>query len=113
MMTPTDLALNTALFLDIDGTLLDIAPRPYLVVLPPALPGLVERLRLLLGGALAVVSGRPLQDIEAFLPLPGLVAAAEHGVRLRLADGKVEEQAQGLTHRAAWLADLREALSRW
>jgi trehalose 6-phosphate phosphatase len=113
MMTPTDLAPNTALFLDIDGTLLDIAPRHDLVVIPPDLPGLVERLRLLLGGALAVVSGRPLQDIAAFLPLPGLVAAAEHGVRLRLADGRVEEQAQGLTHRAAWLAALRVALPRW
>jgi trehalose 6-phosphate phosphatase len=112
-MTPTDLAPDTALFLDLDGTLIDIAPRHDLVVIPPDLPALVERLRVLCGGALAVVSGRPARDIEAFLPLPGLVFAAEHGARIRLPDGTLEEAAGRLPQREAWLAALRAALPRW
>jgi trehalose 6-phosphate phosphatase len=112
-MTPTDLAPDTALFLDLDGTLIDIAPRHDLVVVPPGLPDLVERLRVLCGGALAVVSGRPARDIEAFLPLPGLVFAAEHGARIRLPDGTLEEAAGRLPKREAWLAALRAELPLW
>ena len=57
-MTPPDLDRSNALFLDLDGTLLEIAPTPESVVVAPNLPGLLASLNALLGGALAIVSGR-------------------------------------------------------
>lgn len=47
-----------ALFLDIDGTLLDIAPTPDAVEIPPLLPPTLARLNAALGGALALITGR-------------------------------------------------------
>jgi trehalose 6-phosphate phosphatase len=73
---------RAALFLDFDGTLVAIAPRPDAVVVPPDLPGLLHRLATRLEGALAIVSGRPLAELEAFLPVP-LAMAGEHGAVLR------------------------------
>jgi trehalose 6-phosphate phosphatase len=71
-----------ALFLDFDGTLVDIAPRPDAVHVPPCLPALLGRLARRLEGALAVVSGRALEDLDRMLPV-ALPMAAEHGAALR------------------------------
>lgn len=72
-----------ALFLDIDGTLLDLAATPDLVVVPSDLLGALSRVAFTLGGALALVSGRPIADIDAlFRPLQ-LPAAGIHGLELR------------------------------
>jgi len=71
-----------ALFLDFDGTLVDIAPRPDAVHVPPELPPLLLDLAAGLGGALAVVSGRPLRDLDHFLPVP-IAKAGDHGAALR------------------------------
>ena len=79
------LALETALFLDIDGTLLDFAARPDAVEVPPRLRRNLAVLHGALGGALALVSGRSLAQIdELFAPLR-LPAAGQHGAELRLA----------------------------
>jgi trehalose 6-phosphate phosphatase len=81
---PTDLPLDAiALFLDLDGTLIELAPRPGDVVVPPDLPPLLESLHGRLGGALAVVSGRPLPDIDRLLAPLHLPAAGTHGAELR------------------------------
>jgi trehalose 6-phosphate phosphatase len=82
---------RAALFLDFDGTLVEIAPRPDAVVIPPALPGLLRRLAARLEGALAIVSGRPLAELDAFLPVP-LAMAGEHGAALRPAPGAPAER---------------------
>lgn len=80
-----------AVFLDIDGTLLDIAPSPQAVVVPAGLTEALIRLHDALDGALAFVSGRKLDDVDRlFAPLRTAVAA-EHGAIVRLPDGKVEE----------------------
>jgi trehalose 6-phosphate phosphatase len=79
------------LFLDIDGTLLDLAPRPELVVVPPDLPARLGRLADTLGGALALVSGRPLATIDRLFPV-GLDAVGTHGAEWRLG-GQVGEVA--------------------
>lgn len=71
-----------ALFLDFDGTLVEIAPRPDAVDVPPELPGLLGRLAERLDGALAVVSGRTLGDLDRFLPIP-IAKAGEHGGAIR------------------------------
>lgn len=73
---------EAALFLDFDGTLVEIAPRPDAVEIPPELPPLLARLSARLGGALAIVSGRTIAELDAFLPVP-LILAGEHGAAIR------------------------------
>jgi trehalose 6-phosphate phosphatase len=108
-----DLTARSALFLDLDGTLIDIAPRHDEVWVAPELPSVLERLRTALGGALAIVSGRPLHDVVSLIPIGGLCIAAEHGARLRLPDGRMEEHAANLPAREAWIAAIKAALPRW
>ena len=84
--TPRDCptwARDWALFLDIDGTLLDLASAPQTVVVPPGLPARIAALARGLGGALALVSGRPLSDIDRFFP-GRFDAAGTHGAQWRL-----------------------------
>jgi trehalose 6-phosphate phosphatase len=107
------LTRESALFLDLDGTLLDIAERHDLVWVSPELPGVITRLSQALDGALAVVTGRPLADVDRLLPLPGLTVAAEHGARLRLHGGQVEEQAAPLPERNDWIGRIKAALHLW
>jgi trehalose 6-phosphate phosphatase len=76
-------------FLDFDGTLVDIAPQPEAVIVPPALVATLEHLHTWLGGALALISGRPIEQIDAFLKPLALPAAGVHGAERRGADGKV------------------------
>ncbi|MEZ5786461.1 MAG: trehalose-phosphatase [Xanthobacteraceae bacterium] len=80
-----------AVFLDIDGTLLDIAPSPQAVIVPAGLIDALMRLHDSLAGALAFVSGRPLVEIDRLFAPMHIPAAAEHGAVVRLPDGKVEE----------------------
>ncbi|UFN50264.1 trehalose-phosphatase [Roseomonas sp. OT10] len=75
-------AADAALFLDFDGTLAELAPRPDLVAVPRELPVTLERLQAALGGAVAIVTGRGLDVARGFLPVPELVMAAEHGALL-------------------------------
>src|SRR5438034_9741630 len=60
---PPPLDRRSALFIDVDGTLLEIAPRPEQVQVPGHLPRLLAHLAELHAGALALVSGRLLADI--------------------------------------------------
>ena len=78
---------NTALLLDMDGTLLDIAPTPDAVRVPDGLADTLQRLRNHLGGALAVVTGRPIEQIDALLPGIPYAIAGEHGGAIRHAPG--------------------------
>lgn len=74
-----------ALFLDFDGTLVDIVERPDAVVIDPDLPGVLARLQERLGGALAIVSGRPVSFLDGhFLPHQFDVAGL-HGLEQRIA----------------------------
>lgn len=74
---------HAALFLDIDGTLLDIAPTPAEVRVPDGLGPALQRARDLLGGALALISGRAIADIDRLFAPLRLVAAGKHGAELR------------------------------
>jgi trehalose 6-phosphate phosphatase len=74
---------RATLLLDVDGTLLDMAPSPDQVVVPPGLTDLLARLCDQLKGALALVSGRPIAELDLlFAPLV-LPAAGEHGAEVR------------------------------
>lgn len=89
--SPLSVLDGIAIMLDVDGTLLDIAPRPQEVFVPKNLRETLQRLRRQLDGALAFVSGRPLEDIDRiFAPLK-LPAVGGHGAEIRLAgDGHVK-----------------------
>jgi trehalose 6-phosphate phosphatase len=77
-----------AILLDIDGTLLDIAPTPREVVVPRGLPQTLARVRDRVGGALALVSGRPIAEIDEFFAPFQFVAVGGHGAEMRpVADG--------------------------
>ena len=73
-----------ALFLDFDGTLVEIAPTPDAVRVEPGLVATLERLRTRLGGALAIVTGRPIAVIDDFLAPARFDAAGLHGVERRV-----------------------------
>ncbi|HEY2417418.1 MAG TPA: trehalose-phosphatase [Steroidobacteraceae bacterium] len=78
-----------ALYLDIDGTILDLAPSPEVVEVPVWLVPLLRRLSLKLDGAVAFVSGRQVAAIDAlFAPLQ-LPAVGVHGGEIRLSGASV------------------------
>lgn len=75
---------NWALFLDVDGTLLEFAATPNSVHIPDFLPQLLADLSDALGGALALVSGRPLVQLEGMFGATGCLLVGLHGLECRL-----------------------------
>ena len=104
------------LLLDYDGTLVEIAPWPEKAVPTPEVLDVLSKLVAHQDMAVSVVSGRPLQELLDFLPIPGLNYVGSHGGEGRLGEwqwiksttvspaGEPERLAQGLASR---LADLR------
>jgi len=78
-----------ALFLDVDGTLLEIAETPQAVQVPASLKQLLDDVRSRLDGALALVSGRSLANLDQLFSPLQFVAAGVHGCERRTADGLV------------------------
>lgn len=73
-----------AILLDVDGTMIEIGPSPFQVQISADLADSLQRLLELTGGALALVSGRPVADLDyLFAPLK-LPAVGGHGAELRL-----------------------------
>lgn len=83
---PPQVSPSWALFLDVDGTLVDLADTPDKAAPRPELLPVLKNVRDLLGGALALVSGRPLSGVDRLAPLCG-PAAGMHGLEHRRADG--------------------------
>lgn len=81
---------HMAMFFDIDGTLLDLAPTPLEVDVPRRLQNALQRLKTRLGGAVAFVSGRPIVEIDRlFAPLQ-VAAVGGHGAEIRFSpDGEI------------------------
>lgn len=87
---------TTAILLDVDGTVLDIAPTPRAVMVPVELRRVLARLNTETSGALAFVSGRLIADIDdMFAPLQTPCVGA-HGAEVRLPDGSVMQFAAPL-----------------
>lgn len=119
MMTVLDEALGTrshrhitqettqsiSIFLDVDGTLLDTPATPGEVRVPPNLPRILTRLHRALDGMLALISGRPIAELDKLFAPAVLPAAGEHGAELRLAPGRMftvpveDERLDDLQHR--------------
>ena len=74
-----------AILLDIDGTLLDLAPTPREVWVPPGLAKTLNRLLVRTSGALALVSGRSLNDIDLIFAPVEFPAVGGHGAEMRIA----------------------------
>ncbi|HLN22646.1 MAG TPA: trehalose-phosphatase, partial [Patescibacteria group bacterium] len=79
--------LDWAWFLDLDGTLLDMAPTPHAVTVPEGLVPTLSALRSAAHGALAVVSGRSVQQVRDLLEPLRPAAAGLHGLELVTPDG--------------------------
>lgn len=81
-----------AYFLDVDGTLLELAATPGEVHVPLELKTTLALAHRCCNGALAIVSGRPLAELDHLLGLPQLSAAGQHGLEIRDAQGKINRQ---------------------
>lgn len=82
-------APDWALFLDFDGTLVEIAEHPEAIQVPDDLPALLRTISARLGGALAVVSGRPVKQIDRHLDGAVPNVAGLHGLEYRAAGHSV------------------------
>lgn len=78
-----------ALFLDVDGTLADIVPTPDQAVVRPETVATLNRLSGLLGGALALVSGRTSASLDRLFDPHRFSLAGQHGLECRIGDGPV------------------------
>ncbi len=104
---PLPSATDCALFFDFDGTLVELAAKPDLIIVPPDLPARLARLAEHFEGAVALVSGRPLDQIDFWLKPLCLPSAGVHGSERRSHDGRVSR----LTVPA--LADVASRLKVW
>jgi len=102
---PPELSPEWALFLDIDGTLVEIEERPDAVRIDEALKALLRDLFIASGGAVALISGRAVAEIDRMLAPLRLPAAGQHGAERRSADGT-------LHHHGPLLDRLHEAAER-
>jgi trehalose 6-phosphate phosphatase len=89
---PPELSASGALFLDFDGTLAPIAARPQDVRVPSWVLPTLQALAARLDGALAIVSGRPIEQLDAFLAPLRLAAAGAHGAEYRDAAGRFSQR---------------------
>jgi trehalose 6-phosphate phosphatase len=97
MLEPPFFTDQHALFLDFDGTLVGIAPHPSAIHRPLYMPQLLLHTQQILGGALAIVTGRSIADIDHFLAPLEFAVAGEHGAHRRDTQGH-------LHHTHAWAA---------
>jgi len=97
-----------AVFLDVDGTLLDIADTPDRVHVHPRVLELLGALRVATDGAVALVSGRSLADLDGLFEPLELAAAGLHGAERRDAYGRLHLHAPDPR-----LGEARETLLRW
>lgn len=100
-----------ALFVDFDGTLADLAPRPDAVSVLPGLTDTLQALHQRLDGALAVVSGRPIEQLDRLLSPLMLPSAGVHGAERRQAGGEVIRVETALEGVLETLAGQAEALA--
>lgn len=95
-----DAGARWAILLDVDGTLLDFADDPLAVRPDTALLGLLHALHRKLDGALALVSGRKLADLDRMFGASHWAGAGLHGLQLRHADGSRRDVVVAPAHQA-------------
>lgn len=78
-----------ALFLDVDGTLVELTDHPDQVQPAPELVSILHHAAAVFDGALALVTGRTIESVDAMLGSTGLIIAGQHGQHIRNADGQI------------------------
>lgn len=96
-----------ALFIDLDGTLLDVCAKPERVVATYDVITLLPALQRTFNGAVALLSGRPIRDVDRILYPLQLPCAGLHGAERRSSDGKTTR----LTIDNTVLSDVRAAVA--
>ena len=102
---------NTALFLDIDGTLVEHAAHPDAVIIAPELPGILRDLNQKLEGAVAFVTGRNLAMVDRLFGQIGLAAAGTFGIE-RMHGEALESGHEAAETVAPVFADLEKRFSQ-
>lgn len=87
---PLDLLRDAALFLDFDGTLVELVATPDAAVVDAGLRGLMAELAQALEGRLAVVSGRAVTGVRALFGAPEFAISGSHGLEIAWPDGRHE-----------------------
>ncbi|MEO8193994.1 MAG: trehalose-phosphatase [Gemmatimonadales bacterium] len=87
--TPPPPDMGWAYFLDIDGTLTELADTLRGIVIHHDLAELIGRLRSLTGGAVALITGRTIAEVDGVISLSGFPVAGHHGLEVRTAGGKL------------------------
>ncbi len=100
------------LFLDVDGTLLELAEHPGAVFVDPELISLLARLRAAAGGAVALVSGRTIADLDRLFGDPTLLLAGLHGCERRDANGELRVAPVALEQLSPVRAGLQRLVAR-
>jgi trehalose 6-phosphate phosphatase len=81
--------MEWAWFFDIDGTLVEIASLPSRIIVHDELLRAIARLHLLTGGAVSLITGRAISDVDRIFDLPEIAIAGQHGLELRAAGGEI------------------------
>ncbi|HTK00531.1 MAG TPA: trehalose-phosphatase [Bordetella sp.] len=102
-----------ALLFDLDGTLAPIAATPQQAHVPAETIDVLGRLEKLTGGALAIVSGRPLEQIDALVRPLVLTGAGLHGAQWREPDGTMHELPVDTAAVASMVESLAPLVERW
>jgi len=97
--------IGDALFLDFDGCLVEIAPTPDAIKVPDDLPRVLQDLAARLNGALAIVSGRSLHELETFLKGFDGPMVGSHGAEARGMTAPMAHQPAGLSELQNEMAD--------
>ncbi|WP_230629456.1 trehalose-phosphatase [Sphingomonas sp. Leaf37] len=85
---PADLLRDAALFLDFDGTLVELQGHPDAVAVDTRLAALIDRLGDALDGRVAIISGRPVAGIRALFGNPHFAISGSHGLEVAWPDGR-------------------------
>ena len=110
---PPHLPENAALYLDFDGTLVDFAPAPDLVQVRGELPALLSGLHARQHGAVAVISGRRLSEVDRLCSPVVLAGAGVHGAELRAdAHGPTQFHVDPRVHEISQMLQIRFAADR-
>jgi len=114
MVRPPMLSLSEwAFFLDLDGTLLDIAISPDAVTVPVGLIDTLGALRNHVSGALAIISGRSIRTIDRLLHPLRISVAGEHGAVLRFPDGDIADAGSDAVVPEEWRKAIHMQAKSW